>query len=191
MSDDLGDPSGPPSEAQAQAQEQGISYNHPATRMFGCAVRPCPDEPNPNAVLLEWPHLEAACGLPKVIADKRRLMEAGLEFMGVLEGDMLRLFCLQAPLFMVTMGDSERPFVCAEINAVKATLFTRKLMGESLPYDKHHGIMLELAKIAARISPLGPNTTPAMQAVHAYYDNMRSKILSRAWGSYVAGTEPQ
>lgn len=195
MSDDASDPNQPQDRATTftdtipKHEAWVFNYNQTATRMFGCVVTPCPD--NSEVLILEWPHLEAMCGFPKIKADKDRVVEAGIEFMQVLEGDQLRLFSLQAPLVMVTVTDRERPFVSEEINAVKAVLFSRRLLagGNPTDLDKHHGIMLEFTKIAAQIKRLGDDPTPAARMIHAYYDGLRGSILSRVSMRHVAGTD--
>lgn len=194
MSDDTSDPSPPQdhvimfTDTIPKRESWAFDYNQPATRMFGCAVNPCPD--NPQVVILEWPHLEAMLhDFPKIKADKDRQAEACVQFMGLLEGAYLRLFSVQAPLLMVTVTECERGFLSEEINAVKADLFNRRLFGAGGDLDKHHGIMLEFTKIAAQIERIGPDDNSKLRPLQDYFDDMRSSILNRVSRRHLAGTD--
>ena len=194
MSDDTSDPNPPQERVNAftdtipKRESWAFDYNQPATRMFGCAVNPCPD--NPQVVILEWPHLEAMLSdFPKIKADKDRQAEACVQFMGLLEGAYLRLFSVQAPLLMVTITERERGFLSEEINAVKADLFNRRLLGAGNDLDKHHGIMLEFTKIAAQIERIGPDDNSKLRPLQDYFDDMRSSILNRVSQRHLAGTD--
>lgn len=164
-----------------------FDYNDNATRMFGCVTTPCPD--HADVVILEWPHLEAMCGFPKVKVEREHVTRGVVQFMQALEGDHLRLFSLQAPLIMVGIGDSERPFVSEELDRIKAALFSRSLLGKATPFDKHHGLMLEFVKIAAQISTLPGDASPGLRMVHEYYDKMRHEVSARVSARHMAGTD--